>query len=106
MINNACDASPTHTPVAVVIESNNEWHTVSISDSGKGIDQNVRDQIFEPFFTTKPVGQGTGLGLSLVYSLVTDHGGTIRIDEDYVNGTRMIVQLPVAHREMAAARHP
>jgi len=97
LINNACDASPANTPVTVDIESNSKWHTVNVTDSGNGIDVSIRDQVFEPFFTTKPVGQGTGLGLSLVYSLATDHGGTVRIDEDYLNGTRMIVQLPVAH---------
>lgn len=106
LINNACDASPANTPVSVVIESNDAWHTVSVTDSGNGIDISVRDQIFEPFFTTKPVGQGTGLGLSLVYSLVTDHGGTVRIDEDYQRGTRMIVQLPVAHSNSQQALNP
>ena len=106
LINNACDASPANTPVTVVGESNNHWHTVSVTDSGNGIDPNVREQIFEPFFTTKPVGKGTGLGLSLVYSLVTDHGGTIRIDEDYRGGTRMIVQLPVAQSDVNQAMYP
>lgn len=95
LITNACYASPQELPVSVLCQSDEAWHTVSVTDCGDGIDAAVRDQIFEPFFTTKPVGSGTGLGLSLVYSLVNDHGGTVRIDEDYKKGTRMIVQLPV-----------
>jgi len=98
LINNACDASPSHSSVFVDCQTSSKWHTISVTDSGTGIEPAVREQIFEPFFTTKPVGHGTGLGLSLVYSLVNDHGGSIRIDEDYSNGTKMIVQLPVANQ--------
>jgi len=105
LINNACDASPENTAVSVICESNNAWHTISVTDSGDGIDSSVRDRIFEPFYTTKPVGQGTGLGLSLVYSLVSDHGGSVRVDEDYHGGTRMIVQLPNVHASQQQAIH-
>ncbi len=97
LINNACDASPSNTPVVVHVESDEKWHIISVTDSGEGIDANVRDQVFEPFFTTKDVGRGTGLGLSLVYSLVTEHGGSVRIDDEYKTGTRMIVKLPALH---------
>jgi len=97
LINNACDASPSNTPVLVHCESDDKWHRISVTDSGDGIDKNVRDQVFEPFFTTKDVGRGTGLGLSLVYSLVTEHGGNVRIDDDYKEGTRMIVKLPALY---------
>jgi len=96
LINNACDASPSNTPVKVVCTSDEHWHTIKVTDQGIGIDPSVREQIFEPFFTTKPVGHGTGLGLSLVYSLVNDHGGSVRLDDEHSPGTRMIVQLPVA----------
>jgi len=94
LINNACDASPSNTSVEVQCESDDKYHHITVTDTGDGIDANVRDQVFEPFFTTKAVGQGTGLGLSLVYSLVTEHGGSIRIDDEYTDGTRMIVRLP------------
>jgi len=96
LISNACDAAPSDTPVTVSSETQGQWHTIAVTDQGPGIERKVREQIFEPFFTTKAVGQGTGLGLSLVYSLVNDHGGSVRIDEEYTQGTRMIVQLPEA----------
>jgi len=68
---------------------------VHVEDAGPGISPSVREQIFEPFFTTKSVGSGTGLGLSLVFSIVSKHGGRIRVDDDFKDGTRMIVSLPI-----------
>ena len=51
---------------------------ISIQDNGNGIPDGIKDKIFQPFFTTKPTGQGTGLGLSLAYDIVTKgHGGTL-----------------------------
>jgi signal transduction histidine kinase len=51
--------------------------TVTVSDTGNGIPENIQDKIFEPFFTTKGVGKGTGLGLSISYGIIKDYGGTI-----------------------------
>ncbi len=96
LLNNACDASPSDGCISIVGEVVDEHINIAISDSGPGIDPSVIDQIFEPFFTTKAVGSGTGLGLSLVYSLVSKHGGRIRVDEQYSDGTRMVVSLPIA----------
>ncbi len=55
--------------------------TISVKDNGTGIPQKVLDKIFQPFFTTKPTGQGTGLGLSLSYDIITKgHGGELKVD--------------------------
>jgi Na+/proline symporter/nitrogen-specific signal transduction histidine kinase len=94
LINNACDASPANSEIKILGEQSNNQIVIAIEDSGTGIDKTVREQIFEPFFTTKSVGKGTGLGLSLVYSIVSNHGGRVRIDDIYTPGTRIIVTLP------------
>ena len=68
---------------------------VEIGDSGKGIAEENLGRIFDPFFTTKPVGQGTGLGLSLSYSIVRKHGGLIDVKSRVGSGTRFRIVLPV-----------
>jgi PAS domain S-box-containing protein len=69
---------------------------IEVADTGKGMPPEVRRRIFEPFFTTKPVGQGTGLGLSLSFSIVQKHGGAIDVDSTPGAGTRFRVWVPVA----------
>jgi signal transduction histidine kinase len=69
--------------------------SVEVSDAGKGIDENIRDRIFEPFFTTNKPGEGTGLRLTIVYSIVKSHKGFIDIDTESGRGTTFRVYLPV-----------
>ena len=69
---------------------------IDIIDNGRGIDPAIRDRIFDPFFTTKPVGQGIGLGLSISYGIVRDHGGTIRMESALGQGTHFTVFLPLS----------
>ena len=69
---------------------------VSVSDNGKGIPPKVMEKIFLPFFTTKPTGQGTGLGLSMSYDIVTKgHGGTLTVNTTEGEGSTFIISLPV-----------
>lgn len=69
---------------------------LKVGDNGNGIPQSARGKIFQPFFTTKPTGQGTGLGLSLSYDIVTKgHGGELQFQTKEGEGTVFIVQLPV-----------
>ena len=69
--------------------------TISVKDNGPGIADNIIDKIFQPFFTTKPTGQGTGLGLSMSYDIVTKgHGGQLTVQTKPGEGTEFIIQLP------------
>ncbi len=68
---------------------------VSISDTGKGIPEAILNRIFDPFFTTKPVGQGTGLGLSLSYGIIEKHGGRIDVHSEEGQGTTFTIRVPV-----------
>jgi len=68
--------------------------TVGVSDTGGGISGDARDKIFEPFFTTKEVGKGMGLGLAIVYEIVVEHGGEIRVHSGEGIGTTFVVLLP------------
>jgi two-component system, NtrC family, sensor kinase len=68
---------------------------IRIADNGNGIPQKILDKIFQPFFTTKPTGQGTGLGLSLSYDIITKgHGGKLEVETKELEGTQFIIQLP------------
>ncbi len=70
--------------------------TVSVSDTGEGIDEAHRQKIFEPFFTTKADGMGTGLGLSMVYGIATAHDGSIRCDSTPGGGATFSITLPLS----------
>jgi len=68
---------------------------IRIRDNGNGIPAEIREKIFNPFFTTKPAGQGTGLGLSLAYDIVTQgHGGTLTVESTKGEGATFIITLP------------
>ncbi|MEP6677514.1 MAG: ATP-binding protein [Ferruginibacter sp.] len=68
---------------------------IKVSDNGNGIPQKVLDKIFQPFFTTKPTGQGTGLGLSLSYDIITKgHGGELKVETTEGDGSTFIIQIP------------
>ncbi len=68
---------------------------VQVSDSGCGIPKEKIEKIFEPFFTTKPVGEGTGLGLSMSYNIIKNHCGDITVDSEPGKGTTFTIELPI-----------
>jgi signal transduction histidine kinase len=69
---------------------------IQVTDNGTGMSEEVKEKIFQPFFTTKPTGEGTGLGLSLSYDIVTKgHGGTMEVETKETVGTSLIVRLPL-----------
>jgi len=69
---------------------------ITITDNGAGIPDDIKDKIFQPFFTTKATGEGTGLGLSLSYDIITKgHGGSIDVKSEAGVGTEFIITIPV-----------
>jgi len=69
---------------------------ISVKDNGMGIPEEIKDKIFQPFFTTKPTGEGTGLGLSMSYDIITKgHNGELKVESIEGEKTEFIIQLPI-----------
>ncbi|MCE9665244.1 ATP-binding protein [Halomonas sp. M5N1S17] len=73
-----------------------DWLTLLVEDDGAGIAQPNQSKVFDPFFTTKPVGQGSGLGLSMVHRIINDHGGTVGVFDSEMGGAGFEVGLPLS----------
>ncbi|HWE25655.1 MAG TPA: ATP-binding protein [Myxococcales bacterium] len=91
---NALDATPGGGRVRLEARSDGPDVLFAVDDSGPGISAGARDRLFEPFFTTKP--NGSGLGLAIVHAIVTQHGGSVAVDESPLGGARFEVRLPAA----------
>lgn len=96
LLSNASDASEDDAPITVRSRPEGEKVRIEVEDRGHGIPTELRDALFEPFVTSKPPGRGTGLGLALVYSIIEDHQGTVRVESPVEGdqGTRFIIDLP------------
>lgn len=98
LLSNARDASPPQG--RVMLDSSEDEYSImfSVTDEGSGIPPDKMDQILEPFFTTKDPGEGTGLGLAMVYSIIEDHGGNLEIvspvDKVTQRGAQFTIKLP------------
>jgi signal transduction histidine kinase len=115
LITNARDAmKPRGGTLTIGLRERDDWLELSVTDTGAGIPAEIRDKIFEPFVTTKGAlggsqTPGTGLGLSVSYGIVQEHGGTIAVSSAVGQGTTMTVRLPVVteqmEQEMAVGQH-
>lgn len=97
---NARDAMPAGGEVAIHARNaaapEGDVVEVTVTDTGEGMTEEVRQHAFEPFFTTKPVGKGTGLGLAQVYGFITQSGGAVSLDSAPGRGTTVTIRLPRA----------
>jgi two-component system, NtrC family, sensor kinase len=114
LITNARDAmKPQGGTLTIGLRERRGWLELSVSDTGSGIPEEIRDKIFEPFVTTKGAlggsqTPGTGLGLSVSYGIVQEHGGTISVESTVGRGTTMTVRLPIildVEREIAVGQY-
>jgi signal transduction histidine kinase len=105
ILNNAIDALnevQTITPTITICtkltklrKSPTKSVSICIADNGIGIPEEIQRQVFDPFFTTKPVGKGKGLGLAIAYSIISTHGGEIKVSSKLGQGTEFEVILPI-----------
>lgn len=91
---NAAHAIEGKGKIGVKTSQKNGELIVRISDTGKGIPDDVKPRLFEPFFTTKEVGEGTGMGLSIAYVIVEKHNGSIQVESEVGKGTTFTIRLP------------
>ena len=104
LVVNAIDACSAGGKVVVRTRARGDAVEIEVVDDGCGIDPAIQSKIFDPFFTTKPVGQGTGLGLSMSYGIIKDHGGSIEFESEPGRGTRFTCVVPSSPRPRFAAR--
>ncbi len=95
LLMNACDAMKDQGKIAIRTRRGPLGVRLTFADDGPGIPENVRTRIFDPFFTTKPVGEGTGLGLSLSHGIIERHGGTIHVESEPGTGASFVIDLPL-----------
>lgn len=92
---NSLYASPPHTTIKVIVAEKNENLSIKICDEGSGIKEENLSKIFEPFFTTRPIGEGSGLGLSVVHGIVKSHKGSIHVSKNEPKGAIFEIILPL-----------
>lgn len=94
LIMNAIYYSPENGIISVKVLDTENHILLKIADQGEGIPKELEDKVFEPFFTTKPIGEGTGLGLSVVHGIITSHKGIIEHEQNTPKGTIFTVNFP------------
>ena len=95
LLSNACDASTEDSTVKIRSNKTSKGVEVSVEDKGHGIEEGIIKKIFDPFFTTKIAGQGTGLGLSLAYNIIKEHGGKIDVNSVIDQGSIFTISFPL-----------
>lgn len=95
LITNSIHAISENGKITISTSQENENIKIIIRDTGCGIPEDIKNKIFDPFFTTKDVGEGTGMGLGIVFNIIKDHAGEISFESKEGAGTTFFITLPV-----------
>lgn len=97
LLMNAIYVSPENGNIEISVKNNEKNFYIEIADEGPGIKKDIRARIFEPFFSTKPLGEGSGLGLSVVHGIIKSHNGNITTFDNKPKGAVFQIQLPITN---------
>src|SRR5574344_1013470 len=95
ILDNACYAIKETGKIYIRLKKAEKGVIIEFEDTGSGIEKEKISKIFEPFFTTKPVGEGTGMGMSISYKVIKSHGGDIKVESEVGKGTIFKIELPL-----------
>ena len=95
---NAIYASPEGGEIIIALYTAAGAFVIEVADEGSGMPEDVKLKIYEPFFTTKPIGEGTGLGLSVVHGIIKSHSGSITVHDNSPCGTIFRIELPLTQK--------
>ena len=97
---NALDAMPEGGKLDIKVAQSNGNIDIIFKDTGQGMDKDTTEKVFDPFFTTKSPGKGTGLGMSICYGIIKEHGGKILVESEKGKGTTFIISLPMEAKDV------
>ena len=100
ILDNAAYAIKDNGNIKIIMRYDEKYVTIIIEDDGCGMDEKTLNKIFDPFYTTKPVGEGTGLGMSISYKIIKNHNGEIKAESEEGKGTKFTIKLPIENKEI------
>lgn len=104
ILDNACYATVKDDKIFIRLKKSEDSVIIQFEDTGSGMEQEQLSKIFEPFYTTKPVGEGTGLGMSISYKVIQNHNGDISVESEKGKGTIFSIKLPIKMKKKQEAK--
>ena len=100
ILDNATYAIKDKGNIKIIMRYDEKYVTIIFEDDGCGMSRETKEKIFDPFYTTKPVGEGTGLGMSISYKVIKNHGGEIKVESEENKGTTFTIKLPINNNDI------